>query len=160
MIEFIVICLPILIKYYEHVQSLCTEAIDVAVPPNVVPITSQQPILYPVPANFTFEPIVTDSKPPFDTAYIGSVADEQLLTKNFLGLGVLLGVCVGVCVGVLVKVGVGVLVKVGVLVRVGLGVLVGVLVIVTDGVTVTVDVGVTVGVLVTVGVTLGDALGV
>ena len=61
MIEFIVICLPILIKYYEHVQSLCTETIDVAVPPNTPPITSQHPE-YPVPLNFTKSPILTFSK--------------------------------------------------------------------------------------------------
>ena len=145
---------PFLFNYVQA-QLLCTEIIDVAVPPNTPPITSQHPE-YPVPANFTFEPMVTDNKPPFDTAYIGSVADVQLLTKNFLGLGVLLGVIVGVFVGV----GVGVLVKVGVLVGVDVGVLVGVLVIVTDGVTVTVGVGVCVGVLVCVGVFDGDKFGV
>ena len=104
MIEFIVICLPILIKYYEHVQSLCTETIDVAVPPSVVPTTSQHPE-YPVPFNFTKSPTLTFNKPKLLTAILltGSV---QLSTINLSGLGVLLGVIVGVLVGV----GVGVLV--------------------------------------------------
>jgi hypothetical protein len=57
---------PFLLNYVQE-QLACTEIIDVAVAPNTVPITSQQPE-YPVPLNFTKSPILTFSKPLLATA--------------------------------------------------------------------------------------------
>ena len=57
---------PFLFNYVQA-QLLCTEIIDVAVPPNTPPITSQHPE-YPVPLNFTKSPILTFSKPGLATA--------------------------------------------------------------------------------------------